>query len=475
MIRLDLGGSPTGAERWAFELLVDLSRLLPAHPSAPAGVQCSLIDAAPGELDFVPSAGTVRINRAALKRVVELAGARIEQHTTERDKHGRVPSGANPSVKAGTERDLPVQRLANALFEAVRLSSAAQPLFRLVGWPEQKTWAAAFTHDLDVVTGWPLFAALRWIELFNKGELSRAGAAMRAGFSALGSDPVTAAIESILELEHSAGIRATWFVIAGEPTFTSWRRGDITYKLDSRTTRQILGRLMAAGHEIGLHSSFETRDHPELMARERARITRASGKAPVGVRQHFLRFDPATTTAGAEKAGFTYDATFGFADRTGFRLGVADIFPLWQDTAGTPMTLVEAPLIWMDRTHSKYRGEEDPDHWVDDALQLAEVCREAGGLWTGLWHPNVVPALGFPGALGALARLIQQMTSRGPHIAPLAELVAWRAARRGLRGRLNESGGVELVSDRNGGWSVGLEDLTSGGLSVYPWPAMTRV
>jgi peptidoglycan/xylan/chitin deacetylase (PgdA/CDA1 family) len=474
VIRLDLEGSPTSAERWAFELLVDLSRLLPTDPASQGGVRAKLIDTAPSEPDFAPSDQEVRVNRATLRRVVELAGARAEQISTERDRHGRVPPTVNASVKGGTDRELPVHRLAEALFEAVKLANRGQPLYRLAGWPDQRSWAAAFTHDLDVVKGWPIFATLRWMELLKKGELGRAGAAIGSGISAIGSNPVGTAVAAILGLEKNAGIKATWFVIAGEPTFASRRRGDITYRLDSPAGRRIIQQLLGAGHEIGLHASFETRDHPDLMARERARVTRAVGKAPAGVRQHFLRFDPGKTPAGAEKAGFTYDATFGFPDRNGFRLGVADVIPVWQESPAGALSLLEAPLCWMDRTHSKYRGEENPDTWVDDALELADTCREAGGLWTGLWHPNVVPALGFPGALEALARLIQQIVSREPYIAPLGEIVAWRAARRALRGRLNAAGGVALVSDRNGHWSVTLEDITAGGSSVHPWPPVSR-
>lgn len=474
MIRIDLDGSPTAAERWAFELLVDLSRLLPIDSSTAGGVRATLIDSAPNELDFAPVSGLVRINRAALKRVVEIAGARVEQLATERDRYGRIPASVNPSVRAGTERELPIHRLADALFDSVKLASGTQPLYRLVGWPDQKTWAAAFTHDLDVVSGWPLFAGLRCLELLKKGDLGRASSVFGAALSSVGADPVGSAIEAILELERSAGVRATWFVMAGEPTLASWRRGDITYRLESAAGRRIIHQLLGAGHEIGLHGSFETRDHSELMARERARVTRACGKPPAGVRQHFLRFDPAKTPAGAEKAGFTYDATFGFSDRNAFRLGTADVIPLWQESTSSSRSLLETPLTWMDRTHSKYRGEENPDQWVAEALELADTCREAGGLWTGLWHPNVVPALGFPGSLGALARLIQQIVSRAPYIAPLAEIVAWRSARRGLRGRMNSQGGVDLVSDRSGNWSVALEDLNSGGLLLFPWPAMTR-
>lgn len=474
MIRLDLAGSPTAAERWAFELLVDLSRLLPIDQASPGGVRAILIDPAPGQPPFAPSADGVRISRAALRTVIDTAGAAVEQRSGARDKHGRIPASENPLVRQQAERQLPVQLAAEELAVAVKAAAGAQPLFRLGGWPDMKTWAAAFTHDIDIVTGWPLFAGLRWMELLRKRELGRARSAAGAGMKAIGADPVGKAVDTILEIERAAGVRATWFVLAGVPTFSSWRRGDVTYRLDGPPARRLIERILAGGHEVGLHSSFETRDSPELMAAERHRVARVCGKSPEGVRQHFLRFDPGVTPAGAERAGFSYDASFGFTDRNGFRLGLADVVSSWQESAGKPLSLMEVPLVWMDRTHSKYGAEEDPDRWVEDAMRLAATCREAGGLWTGLWHPNVAPALGFPGALDAFARLVQQIMASSPYIAPMAEIVAWRTARRELRGRLDADGKFELLADRRGDWSVSIEDLTRGSLTQYPWPTLRR-
>lgn len=474
MIRLDLGGSPSAGERWAFELLVDLSRLLPIDQASSGGVRAILIDSAPGEPPFAASAEGVRISRAALRTVVDTAGAGIEQRSRARDRHGRVPASENPLVRQKAEQELPVQRAANALLDAVKLSAGSAPLFRVGGWPDQKEWAAAFTHDLDIVSGWPFFAGLRWAELLRKREMSRAGSAIAAGLGAIGSDPVAKAIESILQSEQEAGVRSTWFVMAGVPTFASWRRGDVTYRLDSPPARRLIERIIAGGHEIGLHGSFETRDSADLMSVERERVARVSGHRPEGIRQHFLRFDPSQTPAAAERVGFRYDATYGFADRNGFRLGVADVVSLWQDLPARSLSLFEAPLVWMDRTYSKYRDEEEPGRWVEDAMQLAATCREAGGLWTGLWHPNVVPSLGFPGALQAFASLIRQVAGYSPYLAPLAEIVRWRTARRALRGRIGPGGALELLSNRPGNWGVSIEDLTAGGRSLYSWPGPRR-
>jgi hypothetical protein len=165
-----------------------------------------------------------------------------------------------------------------------------------------------------------------------------------------------------------------------------------------------------------------------------------TGVEPAGVRQHYLRMRAATTPRGMTSAGFAYDSTYGFADRNGFRLGTADVLPLWDAERQEPVGLDEAPFVWMDRALSKYQHVEAPRAWIDDALALAERCRSVEGLWVGIWHPNLATALGFPDAPEAYARLVGELARSDAHVAPLAELVAWRGARRMLRGRLSNDG-----------------------------------
>jgi hypothetical protein len=132
-------------------------------------------------------------------------------------------------------------------------------------------------------------------------------------------------------------------------------------------------------------------------------------------------------------AGFDYDSTAGFADRNGFRLGVADVVRTWIDPRASTLPMDEVPFTWMDRALSKYQGVEAPDAWIDDALALADECRAVQGLFVGIWHPNLTPALGFPGAPAAYARLVEALVQRDAYVAPLAELVTWRRARRRVR------------------------------------------
>src|SRR5438093_1206322 len=142
---------------------------------------------------------------------------------------------------------------------------------------------------------------------------------------------------------------------------------------------------------------------------------------------------PGATHCGMLAAGFRYDTTWGFPDRNGFRLGVADVIPAWDAIAERVIGLDEVPLCWMDRTLSKYAGIEDPRAWVAEGEALAQVCRQVEGLWVGLWHPNLTPALGFPDAPGAFHTLLDRLVAQQPFIGTLSAVVAWRATRRSIR------------------------------------------
>jgi hypothetical protein len=457
MIHLPAADTPlSSAERFALALLVDLSRLVPVDDPSANVVRLVVADTAPSApARFAPGDGTVTLGRDLLRWVTSVAGAGAEQRSDARDRHGRVPSSENPLVIEGIARDPVVSRVAVELRDAVIAAAGERP-FRLVApWPHGHRWAAAFTHDLDVVSWWPLFTALRLAELARRGRgreiLRSAGAAL----AAMGRSPVLAAAREVLEIERDLEIASTWFIICGTPTVRSFRAGDITYLPESPLARRILAELVDLGHELALHGSFATAESASAAREERERLERIAGAPVIGGRQHFLRMRPGKTQQAQVEAGFRYDATFGFPDRSGFRLGVADVVPAWDERAGEELPLELAPLTWMDRTLSKYQGVEDTAAWARDAVETAALARSVEGLWVGLWHPNLSPALGFPGAPAAYRSLAGEIVSAAPYVAPLRAIVNWRRARRAVRiARVLPGGGVEAYLP------AGLDDQT---------------
>jgi len=158
-------------------------------------------------------------------------------------------------------------------------------------------------------------------------------------------------------------------------------------------------------------------------------------------------------------AGFRYDSTCGYFDRNGFRVGIADVFPLWDPATERSIGLDEAPFCWMDRTLSKYAGIEDPVAWVADGERLAEACRQVEGLWVGVWHPNLSPPLGYPGAPDAFRALLRAIAAREPFLGPLQTIVDWRVARRSVRiGQMSPDGRLDAHASMRTSWPLSLED-----------------
>jgi peptidoglycan/xylan/chitin deacetylase (PgdA/CDA1 family) len=449
--------SLTPAERFSLDLLVDLSALVRCEgPGGGATIRLTVTDSgAAASLASLRSRDwtisvvdrEVRVDRALLAFVAEVAGFGAEQRSTAADRYNRVPSAESPMVQASAEREPVVSVIAQKLAAAARSAAPRDALLILDPWPEGHRWAAALTHDLDVVQWWPAFTLLRLAELTRRLHIGLAARVLGSVIQSAARDVVWDGVRAVLEIEASHGVRSTWFVLCGDPTFASARAGDLTYSIDSPLARRILSAVTAAGHELGLHGSFATSDDHSQFTLQHERLEAVTGRPVRGVRQHYLRWRPDSTPQGMATAGFSYDSTFGFADRNGFRLGVADVVPVWSAATQSTLPLDEVPFTWMDRALSKYRGVEDPNAWVDDALELADVSRAVQGLWVGIWHPNLTSALGFPSALEAYTRLVGELRAREPYVATMGELVAWRRARRAVRAVARQPDGTVILSD----------------------------
>ena len=463
-------------EQFGLSVLTDLSGLLRVENPSETVTSLELSDDSSAEIGqpvtFGGGPGSVSVSRKALATIGSVAGALAEQESTAEDQHQRVPSSVNAMVSAGASQSPWINVAARGLRDAVLARAEGRPVRTVAPWPDGHRWAAAFTHDLDVVRHWPLFTGLRMLELIRKGETGQAMRVAGTAISSAFSDPVGQGVREILAIEREHSVTSTWFVIAGVPSFKSTRKGDVTYSVDSRAARRILGSIAEAGHEIGLHGSFATFLDAGVMGEEKERLRQVTGAAATGIRQHFLRMRPGATHRAMVDAGFTYDSSLGFPDRNGFRLGAAGVVPVWDGRAAQPLTLNEAPLIWMDRALSKYRGIEIPARWVDEGLDLARISEIEEGLWVGLWHPNLTGALGVPAAPAEFRRMVEAIRSRRPYLAPLGTMIEWRKARRSLVAKSVSPAGVPLLgAEVSGAWPVVLEDGRGNQVDRFHWPA----
>ena len=477
MLRLVAPVPPLSAiEQFGLDVLLDLSRVLLVADGAGEGVPLTIVGSA-GTIS-IPDArarrrietrdGGVTVERPLLTLAAELAGAAAEQRTDAADRFGRVPPSANALVVAAAEREPVVNLMARTIRHAAMTATGRARFATLTPWPEGKRWAMAMTHDLDVVSLWPGYSAMRVAALAAHGDLARAGRVAMSAAAALVGNPVWRAANHVLDVEKRMGIRSTWFIIAGTPTVASIKVGDVTYVPESPAVRRIIAAVTGHGHEVGLHGSFASFTFADVFKGQRSRLAAISGSSSAGVRQHFLRMRPGSSHAAMREAGFAYDSTFGFSERNGFRLGVADVIPVWDEGAKHALDLDEAPFVWMDRALSKYQNVEDPNVWITDALAIADTCRQVDGLWTGIWHPNMDPALGFPDAPAAFEKLCSSLMSESPWATTLGAAVAWRRARRQARALGVTAAGEIRLRAPAGETRVTLEDIDGNPLRHQP-------
>ncbi|HZI41873.1 MAG TPA: hypothetical protein VFD67_09220 [Gemmatimonadaceae bacterium] len=479
MLALDAESPPRGsAEQFGLELLLDLSRVLRFAGSGDT-VRLRLVgDGEPLTLESALSRhwhidradGVVTLPRSVLRLVTSIAGATREQRATTFDRFGRVRPEDNDLVASGHERSPVLSLAAVALRRAVIDVAGRRPVRFLAPWPNDRRWAVAMSHDLDVVARWPVFTGLRLIELARKGDLSRVRQVVGAAFWSAARDPVWDGIQGILEAERTNAVRSTWFILCGTPTFRTMRAGDLTYVPESAPARRIITAVVSAGLGVELHGSFDTYVDEHHFREQRLRLGTISGTVPNGVRQHYLRMRPGLTHLAMAAAGFRHDSTFGFADRNGFRLGVADVLPVWSDANQSQLNIDEVPFTWMDRALSKYRGIESPSAWIADALELAATTRTVDGLWCGIWHPNLTPALGFPDAPAAYGHLLRELASMQPFFGTTQQIVAWRRARRSARATAVAADGATVyhATEPSPEYPLALEDADGARLADPP-------
>jgi hypothetical protein len=121
----------------------------------------------------------------------------------------------------------------------------------------------------------------------------------------------------------------------------------------------------------------------------------------------------------------------------------------------------------MDRALSKYAGIEEPGRWIEDARELMRECKAVEGAWVGLWHPNTMEALGFPGAEPAFVSLLQALADDRPYFASAHKLVQWRRFRRSVRAaRVAADGRVMLTTPSGHRTVIALEDETGESVQI---------
>src|SRR5262249_20806859 len=197
-------------------------------------------------------------------------------------------------------------------------------------------------------------------------------------------------------------------------------------------------------------------------------ISRVTGTTTAGTRMHWLFWGKGAPEQ-LDKAGFTYDSTFGYNDTIGLRAGTMQAFkPI---SAGG---LLELPLIIMDTAlfYPSYLNltQESARAAVWPLVDEAERC---GGALTTNWHDRSLAPERLWGVF--YAELVQELKRRGPWFPTAARAAEWFRGRRSASFEVTCQDGHSVRVRAQADCSSQLPGLTvrihqPAGTAVGDWP-----
>ena len=168
-----------------------------------------------------------------------------------------------------------------------------------------------------------------------------------------------------------------------------WGKKDRNISIKNNTHRELISSLSSEGIDIGLHPSFGSFQQRGVIEEERNELRSVCGK-PVSIsRQHYLRFQVASTFSDLEAIGFTDEYSMGFAEHVGFRSGTVRPH-CWFDLSTNRVTnLVIHPFIYMDGTLREYMhlSIEQSKAVIED---LYREVKRYGGDFVFIWHNETI-------------------------------------------------------------------------------------
>jgi peptidoglycan/xylan/chitin deacetylase (PgdA/CDA1 family) len=310
---------------------------------------------------------------------------------SDRDKLDRFPASASLAYQAGFLDRPIVNEYLEILWSCLKLLLPS--LQR-----KQHHFTTYVSHDLDEPF---LYAGTGVSRLLRRcaGDIVRRGSLLEmvktiGSWSQVASgkpelDPYNT-FDLIMDISEANHLHSAFYFIADRTAGAT----DGFYTLDSPLIRDLLRKMHARGHEIGLHTSYNTYQNPVQTKKEFEILRRACEREGIeqkawGGRQHYLRWQTPTTFQNWEDAGLNYDSTLTYAEQIGFRCGTCYEYPVFNLLNKKHLKLKERPLCIMEVSviRKAYMGLDIQDGSALSTMQvIKERCKLFNGLFTLLWH-----------------------------------------------------------------------------------------
>lgn len=260
----------------------------------------------------------------------------------QRDRHNCFPDEARLFYQW---RETPIIHnllwlIDNMLIEHTKAKK--QIVARKCLYPENQVMSAILTHSVDDLQKWTfsslllsvvddviLLFTLKFLRLFRAiaGKLKYLFTNYEVYWN----------FEEYLELEQQFGCRSTFFIAAEE-------NEDIDYSLDDTDLQEDIGKIKAAGGEIGLLATNDKPNREDFITRKQI-LAHNIGAHAIGIR-HLNFHVPDPIRELHQQVRPAYSNSSCYQDVSGFRNGVAVPYQPW--FGGMPSNFYEIPVTFRD-------------------------------------------------------------------------------------------------------------------------------
>lgn len=320
----------------------------------------------------------------------------------KKDKFGRFPATESLAYKEGFLDRPIVSEYIELLWKWIESFELGFRRKRLWG---DKDFAVCLTHDVDAVKKYKVYPPLLTIGslALRHKDLRRIFATIVDYFRAkLGKDPYDN-FSYIMNLENKYGFKSSFYFGSGGNT-----KYDTSYSTNDSYIISLIKTLQEEGFEIGIHPSFNSYNNFQMLRLEKERLGKASGKAVLGGRQHYLRWKTPDTWGILEKVGLRYDTTLSFADREGFRSGICFPYKPFDITQNRILDIWELPLTVMDASLFDYQNLS-PEEGFQRIKNLVHVTKKYHGVFVLLWHNSSLNDLKLLGSIEIYERTMEYL------------------------------------------------------------------
>lgn len=194
--------------------------------------------------------------------------------------------------------------------------------------------------------------------------------------------------DQIMDIDEKYGLNSTFYFMSN----TSNERYDGNYDIEKPEIRNILNRINDRGHNIGLHTSYETFLNSNLIKNEFDRLKKICDQENIiqdnwGSRQHYLRLKIPETFSNLDKSGLNYDSSLYFGESPGFRSSICFPYKVYDLVKRGPLKILEKPLTIMDISlfEKDYLGL-DYTNAMKTIKEVSKQVKTYGGELVLLWH-----------------------------------------------------------------------------------------